>query len=80
MGCSDLLLCSLPGSGFTLGWAAKDRGELQRFLMQNLSLPNGTTELLLGSSIDLREVGDSMGVAGRCIAAVGRCVPTQTEP
>uniref|UniRef100_A0A8C3CLL7 ATP-binding cassette sub-family A member 2 n=1 Tax=Cairina moschata TaxID=8855 RepID=A0A8C3CLL7_CAIMO len=31
-------------------------GELQRFLMQNLSLPNGTTELLLGSSIDLREV------------------------
>ncbi|XP_066837032.1 ATP-binding cassette sub-family A member 2 isoform X4 [Anser cygnoides] len=47
---------SQAGSGFTLGWAAKDRGELQRFLMQNLSLPNGTTELLLGSSIDLREV------------------------
>ncbi|XP_071881559.1 ATP-binding cassette sub-family A member 2 isoform X8 [Anas platyrhynchos] len=47
---------SQAGSGFTLGWAAKDQGELQRFLMQNLSLPNDTTELLLGSSIDLREV------------------------
>uniref|UniRef100_A0A8C3VBE5 ATP-binding cassette sub-family A member 2 n=1 Tax=Catharus ustulatus TaxID=91951 RepID=A0A8C3VBE5_CATUS len=35
-----------------------DQGELRRFLMQNLSLPNSTTELLLGSSIDLREVGD----------------------
>uniref|UniRef100_G1MR12 ABC transporter domain-containing protein n=1 Tax=Meleagris gallopavo TaxID=9103 RepID=G1MR12_MELGA len=41
---------------FTLGWAAKDRGELHRFLTQNLSLPNGTAELLLGSSVDLREV------------------------
>ncbi|KAF1416231.1 ATP-binding cassette sub-family A member 2, partial [Spheniscus humboldti] len=46
------------GSGFTLAWAAKDRGELHRFLTQNLSLPNNTAELLLGSSVDLREVGD----------------------
>ncbi|XP_010147433.1 PREDICTED: ATP-binding cassette sub-family A member 2-like, partial [Eurypyga helias] len=44
------------GSGFTLAWAAKDRGELQRFLMQNLSLPSSMAELLLGSSVDLREV------------------------
>ncbi|XP_076211852.1 ATP-binding cassette sub-family A member 2 isoform X1 [Aptenodytes patagonicus] len=44
------------GSGFTLAWAAKDRGELHRFLTQNLSLPNNTAELLLGSSVDLREV------------------------
>ncbi|XP_046785096.1 ATP-binding cassette sub-family A member 2 isoform X6 [Gallus gallus] len=47
---------SWAGSGFTLGWAAKDRGELHHFLTQNLSLPNGTAELLLGSSVDLREV------------------------
>uniref|UniRef100_A0A8B9T0B0 ATP-binding cassette sub-family A member 2 n=1 Tax=Anas platyrhynchos TaxID=8839 RepID=A0A8B9T0B0_ANAPL len=52
----EALSSSEPRSGFTLGWAAKDQGELQRFLMQNLSLPNDTTELLLGSSIDLREV------------------------
>lgn len=57
-GCSELPPCSLAGSGFTLAWAAKDQGELRRFLMQNLSLPNSTAELLLGSSIDLREVGD----------------------
>ncbi|PKU38623.1 atp-binding cassette sub-family a member 2 [Limosa lapponica baueri] len=44
------------GSGFTLGWAAKDQGELHRFLTQNLSLPNSTAELLLGSSVDLQEV------------------------
>ncbi|NXK80388.1 ABCA2 protein, partial [Amazona guildingii] len=44
------------GSSFTLAWAAKDRGELHRFLTQNLSLPNSTAELLLGSSVDLREV------------------------
>uniref|UniRef100_A0A672UDG9 ATP-binding cassette sub-family A member 2 n=1 Tax=Strigops habroptila TaxID=2489341 RepID=A0A672UDG9_STRHB len=37
-----------------------DRGELHRFLTQNLSLPNSTAELLLGSSVDLREVGDSL--------------------
>uniref|UniRef100_A0A8B9NTE8 ATP-binding cassette sub-family A member 2 n=1 Tax=Apteryx owenii TaxID=8824 RepID=A0A8B9NTE8_APTOW len=43
-------------SGFTLAWAAKDRGELHRFLTQNLSLPNSTADLLLGSSIDLQEV------------------------
>uniref|UniRef100_A0A8C5TQE4 ATP-binding cassette sub-family A member 2 n=1 Tax=Malurus cyaneus samueli TaxID=2593467 RepID=A0A8C5TQE4_9PASS len=48
---------SQAGSGFTLAWAAKDQGELRRFLMENLSLPNSTAELLLGSSIDLREVG-----------------------
>lgn len=41
-----------------MAWAAKDQSELRRFLMQNLSLPNSTAELLLGSSIDLREVGD----------------------
>uniref|UniRef100_A0A672UE88 ATP-binding cassette sub-family A member 2 n=1 Tax=Strigops habroptila TaxID=2489341 RepID=A0A672UE88_STRHB len=35
---------------------SKDRGELHRFLTQNLSLPNSTAELLLGSSVDLREV------------------------
>lgn len=57
--------CSLPGSGFTLAWAAKDRGELHRFLTQNLSLPNSTAELLLGSSVDLREVGgDPQRVGG----------------
>ncbi|XP_068020342.1 ATP-binding cassette sub-family A member 2 isoform X1 [Melanerpes formicivorus] len=47
---------SPAGSGFTLAWAAKDQDELRRFLVQNLSLPNSTAELLLGSSIDLREV------------------------
>lgn len=57
--------CSLPGSGFTLAWAAKDQGELHRFLTQNLSLPNSTAELLLGSSVDLREVGrDPRGWVG----------------
>ncbi|NWU99725.1 ABCA2 protein, partial [Upupa epops] len=44
------------GPGFTLAWAAKDQGELHRFLMQNLSLPSSMAELLLGSSVDLREV------------------------
>uniref|UniRef100_A0A8C3REA9 ATP-binding cassette sub-family A member 2 n=1 Tax=Cyanoderma ruficeps TaxID=181631 RepID=A0A8C3REA9_9PASS len=44
--------------------AAKDQGELRRFLMQNLSLPNTTAELLLGSSIDLREVGDLWALQG----------------
>ncbi|NXE29591.1 ABCA2 protein, partial [Ardeotis kori] len=47
---------SRAGSGFTLAWAAKDRGELHRFLTQNLSLPDSMAELLLGSSVDLREV------------------------
>ncbi|NWH72676.1 ABCA2 protein, partial [Piaya cayana] len=47
---------SQAGSGFTLAWAAKDQGELHRFLTQNLSLPNSTAQLLLGSSIDLQEV------------------------
>uniref|UniRef100_A0A8C3JYU0 ATP-binding cassette sub-family A member 2 n=1 Tax=Calidris pygmaea TaxID=425635 RepID=A0A8C3JYU0_9CHAR len=37
------------GPGFTLGWAAKDQGELHRFLTQNLSLPNSTAELLLAA-------------------------------
>lgn len=58
------LPCSLPGSGFTLAWAAKDRGELHRFLTQNLSLPNNTAELLLGSSVDLREVGGDLQEVG----------------
>ncbi|KAM6243789.1 ATP-binding cassette sub-family A member 2 isoform 3-T3 [Porphyrio hochstetteri] len=47
---------SRAGSGFTLAWAAKDQGELHRFLTHNLSLPNSTVELLLGSRVDLREV------------------------
>lgn len=64
VGCSDTPPCSLAGSGFTLAWAAKDQGELRRFLMQNLSLPNSTAELLLGSSIDLREVGDLWALQG----------------
>ncbi|NXR07906.1 ABCA2 protein, partial [Semnornis frantzii] len=55
---------SPPGSGFTLAWAAKDQDELRRFLVQNLSLPNSTAELLLGSSIDLREdLWDGFGPA-----------------
>ncbi|NXN15215.1 ABCA2 protein, partial [Indicator maculatus] len=49
---------SPTGSDFTLAWAAKDQDELRRFLTHNLSLPNNTAELLLGSSIDLREVSD----------------------
>jgi len=73
-------LCSLTGSGFTLGWAAKDRGELHHFLTQNLSLPNGTAELLLGSSVDLREVGDSVGFAELSAAAAGGRILAQTEP
>lgn len=64
VGCSDLPPCSLAGSSFTLAWAAKDQGELRRFLMQNLSLPNSTAELLLGSSIDLREVGNLWALQG----------------
>uniref|UniRef100_A0A8C3NK97 ATP-binding cassette sub-family A member 2 n=1 Tax=Geospiza parvula TaxID=87175 RepID=A0A8C3NK97_GEOPR len=55
---------SQAGSSFTLAWAAKDQGELRRFLMQNLSLPNSTAELLLGSSINLREVGDLWALQG----------------
>ncbi|XP_075762141.1 ATP-binding cassette sub-family A member 2 [Pelodiscus sinensis] len=43
-------------SGFTLGSAAKDRGELLGFLTRNLSLPNETAQLLLSSSVDLKEV------------------------
>lgn len=50
----------MPGSSFTLAWAAKDQDELRRFLVQNLSLPNSTAELLLGSSIDLREVSGDL--------------------
>lgn len=64
VGCSDLPLFSLAGSSFTLAWAAKDQGELRRFLMQNLSLPNSTAELLLGSSINLREVGHLWALQG----------------
>uniref|UniRef100_A0A8C5JNS6 ATP-binding cassette sub-family A member 2 n=1 Tax=Junco hyemalis TaxID=40217 RepID=A0A8C5JNS6_JUNHY len=64
VGCSDLPSCSLAGSSFTLAWAAKDQGELRRFLMQNLSLPNSTAELLLGSSINLQEVGDLWTLQG----------------
>uniref|UniRef100_A0A8C4U0Y2 ATP-binding cassette sub-family A member 2 n=1 Tax=Falco tinnunculus TaxID=100819 RepID=A0A8C4U0Y2_FALTI len=55
---------TVPRSGFTLAWAAKDRGELHRFLTQNLSLPNSTAELLLGSSVDLGEVGDVLWEVG----------------
>lgn len=73
------LLCFLTGSSFTLGWAAKDRGELHRFLTQNLSLPNGTAELLLGSSVDLREVGDSVVFAALSAAASGGRILAQIE-
>ncbi|NXA24875.1 ABCA2 protein, partial [Ibidorhyncha struthersii] len=59
------------GSSFTLAWAAKDQGELHRFLTQNVSLPNSTAELLLGSSIDLREVGDSLWEVGDNLQEVG---------
>lgn len=64
-----------------MAWAAKDRGELQRFLTRNLSLPNSTAELLLGSSIDLHEVGDSLWYLvtafGRWVVASGRWVTAQ---
>uniref|UniRef100_A0A8C4U2G4 ATP-binding cassette sub-family A member 2 n=1 Tax=Falco tinnunculus TaxID=100819 RepID=A0A8C4U2G4_FALTI len=62
---------SRAGSGFTLAWAAKDRGELHRFLTQNLSLPNSTAELLLGSSVDLGEVGDVLWEVGDVLWEVG---------
>uniref|UniRef100_A0A8D2QTB3 ATP binding cassette subfamily A member 2 n=1 Tax=Zosterops lateralis melanops TaxID=1220523 RepID=A0A8D2QTB3_ZOSLA len=60
---------SRAGSSFTLAWAAKDQSELRRFLMQNLSLPNSTAELLLGSSIDLREVGGLWALQGSVLTA-----------
>ncbi|XP_031807821.1 ATP-binding cassette sub-family A member 2 isoform X3 [Sarcophilus harrisii] len=41
---------------FTLGSAAKDRQEFYHFLSQNLSLSNDTTEMLLGSKVNLHEV------------------------
>uniref|UniRef100_A0A8C9UEL0 ATP-binding cassette sub-family A member 2 n=1 Tax=Serinus canaria TaxID=9135 RepID=A0A8C9UEL0_SERCA len=47
-----------PSSMETHFSSQADQGELRRFLIQNLSLPNSTAELLLGSSIDLQEVGD----------------------
>uniref|UniRef100_A0A8C0G2T6 ATP-binding cassette sub-family A member 2 n=1 Tax=Chelonoidis abingdonii TaxID=106734 RepID=A0A8C0G2T6_CHEAB len=43
-------------SGFTLGSVVKDQSELHRFLARNLSLPNETAQLLLGSNINLKEV------------------------
>uniref|UniRef100_F6S4S8 ATP-binding cassette sub-family A member 2 n=1 Tax=Monodelphis domestica TaxID=13616 RepID=F6S4S8_MONDO len=43
-------------SDFTLGSAAKDRQEFYHFLSQNLSLSNDTTEMLLGSKVNLHEV------------------------
>ncbi|XP_039200906.1 ATP-binding cassette sub-family A member 2 isoform X2 [Crotalus tigris] len=42
--------------GFSLDAIAKDKTELHRFLMQNLSLSNEMVGLLTGSSINLREV------------------------
>uniref|UniRef100_A0A8D2QTW3 ATP binding cassette subfamily A member 2 n=1 Tax=Zosterops lateralis melanops TaxID=1220523 RepID=A0A8D2QTW3_ZOSLA len=62
---------SRAGSSFTLAWAAKDQSELRRFLMQNLSLPNSTAELLLGSSIDLREVGGLWALQGSNVLFTG---------
>uniref|UniRef100_A0A8C3RFM7 ATP-binding cassette sub-family A member 2 n=1 Tax=Cyanoderma ruficeps TaxID=181631 RepID=A0A8C3RFM7_9PASS len=53
-----------PSSAETHFSSRADQGELRRFLMQNLSLPNTTAELLLGSSIDLREVGDLWALQG----------------
>ena len=70
----------MPGSGFTLAWAAKDRGELHRFLTQNLSLPNGTAELLLGSSVDLQEVGDDLWEEGDHTALQGRALQRSALP
>ena len=74
------LPCSLPGSGFTLAWVAKDRGELHRFLTQNLSLPNSTAELLLGSSVDLQEVGDDLWEEGDHTALQGRPLQRSALP
>ncbi|XP_062816350.1 ATP-binding cassette sub-family A member 2 isoform X1 [Anolis carolinensis] len=42
--------------GFTLDSAAKDRVAFRRFLTQNLSLSNETTEALAGSKVNLKEV------------------------
>ncbi|XP_041049177.1 ATP-binding cassette sub-family A member 2 isoform X10 [Carcharodon carcharias] len=42
--------------GFTLGSVVKDRDELQNFLTHNLSMSNETAGLLLGSSVNLKEV------------------------
>ncbi|XP_059685002.1 ATP-binding cassette sub-family A member 2 [Gavia stellata] len=67
------------GSGFTLAWAAKDRGELHRFLTQNLSLPNSTAELLLGSSIDLQEVGGDPPEVYRLFFGSFPLVPDETH-
>ncbi|CAM4645740.1 unnamed protein product [Lepidochelys olivacea] len=47
---------SRAASRFTLGSAVKDQRELHRFLTRNLSLPNETAQLLLGSNINLKEV------------------------
>ncbi|VFV28390.1 low quality protein: atp-binding [Lynx pardinus] len=41
---------------FSLGSVARDPRELWRFLMQNLSLPNGTAQALLAARVDLPEV------------------------
>uniref|UniRef100_A0A803TK52 ATP-binding cassette sub-family A member 2 n=1 Tax=Anolis carolinensis TaxID=28377 RepID=A0A803TK52_ANOCA len=43
-------------SCFTLDSAAKDRVAFRRFLTQNLSLSNETTEALAGSKVNLKEV------------------------
>uniref|UniRef100_A0A8C8AZB2 ATP binding cassette subfamily A member 2 n=1 Tax=Otus sunia TaxID=257818 RepID=A0A8C8AZB2_9STRI len=56
-------LSSSEPSSMETHFSDRDRGELHRFLTQNLSLPNSTAELLLGSSVDLREVGERL--AGR---------------
>uniref|UniRef100_A0A8B9ZA59 ATP-binding cassette sub-family A member 2 n=1 Tax=Buteo japonicus TaxID=224669 RepID=A0A8B9ZA59_9AVES len=75
----EALSSSEPRPGFTLAWAAKDQGELHRFLTQNLSLPNSTAELLLGSSVDLREVGDNLQEVGDDLWEVGDCTALQGQ-
>lgn len=56
---------SLAAPGFSLDAIAKDKTELHRFLMQNLSLSNETVGLLTGSSINLREVSGGGAEAER---------------
>lgn len=45
-----------PVSSFSLDSVARDRRELWRFLMQNLSLPNSTAQALLAARVDPSEV------------------------
>uniref|UniRef100_A0A8C6Y8P9 ATP-binding cassette sub-family A member 2 n=1 Tax=Naja naja TaxID=35670 RepID=A0A8C6Y8P9_NAJNA len=66
-----------PTPGFSLDSIAKDKVELHRFLMQNLSLSNESVGLLTGSSINLREV--SRGGPNNS-AIVARLLAWQSPP